>query len=272
MENSKGLYVYGIVLQNEMELPKKGVHSEVPIQLFPCNKIAALVSTVPLEEFGESSLAENLKNTEWAKEKIWAHERVLESVMDSQTVIPLKFGTIFLSEGRLGKVLADSYHEFLALFGRLGGHLEWAVKIYGDSEGLKAHVQRTNARVQEAASERAGKPAGVAYLLQKKVETALGEGVAVEKGKRFQEIFNRLSVYASEGKLGGLSPRELTGKEKPMIFNGIFLVAKSQLGEFTQEVTRLQKEMSDLDWEFEQVGPFPPYNFSELSEVKEANR
>ena len=272
MENSKGFYVYGIVLQNEMELPQRGMDPEAPVRLFHCEKIAAVVSEVPLAEFGESALAQNLKNMEWMKEKIWAHEKVLESVMDSRTVIPLKFGTIFLSEERLEKVLRDSYEAFGELLEKLEGHSEWAVKVYGHSEGLKASVEKGNPRVQAILNEMAGKPAGVAYLLKKKLETALAEETDVEKGRRLQEIFNRLSAHASDGKLGELSPRELTGKEMPMIFNGIFLVAKEKLAPFTQEVASLKKELSDLEWEFQQVGPFPPYNFSGFPEVKEANR
>ena len=264
MENSKALYVYGIVSSRE-EIPVAGIDPKASVRFFPYQEIAALVSEVDLEEFGESALTQNLKNPEWVTEKIWTHEKVLEKVMDSQTVVPMKFGAIFTSPERLENALADSYETFKTLLEKLEGHLEWAVKIYGDSEALKATVGKTNSRVQAVSKEIAQGSAGVAYLLKKKFDTALTEEVDVEKGKCLQEIYNRLSHHAADAKFGSLSPRELTGKERPMFFHGIFLVAREKLGRLTGEVLNLTMEMSNLGWEFQQAGPFPPYNFSDCS-------
>jgi len=269
MKDSKAWYVYGVVPKGEGEIPIKGIDSEGPVRLFPYQDIAALVSEVTLEEFGESALASNLKNLEWVKEKVLAHEKVLEKVMASKTVIPLKFGAIFTSEDRLQKVLADSYEGFQSLLGTLKDHSEWAVKLYGDLDGLRAVVAKTSDRIQGAAKEMKEASAGVAYLLQKKFETALREETDVEKGRRLGEIFNRLSAHSSEKKLGDLIPQELTGKAKPMIFNGVFLIAKNKLNDFTREVENLKKEIANLGWQVEQVGPFPPYNFSELPRPEE---
>ena len=108
--------------------------------------------------------------------------------------------------------------------------------------------------------------------MRRKLEIILSEEVDLEKEKRLREIFNRLSVLAAEAKLGELSPRELTGKEKPMIFNGIFLITEEKVKRFVGEVANLTMEMSELGWKFQQVGPFPPYNFSEISPVKEVQR
>jgi hypothetical protein len=271
MESSKALYVYGIVSNATPETTSIWQEPRSGVCLFPHQGICALVSEVSLDEFGESALAENLKKLDWVKEKVWAHEKALERVMRLQTVIPMKFGAIFTSEDGLKKVLADSYEAFQYLLRRLEGHLEWAVKMYGDSEALKTNVRKTNARVQAARAEMTGQPAGVAYLLEKKLETLVAEEVAVEERKRLQEIFNRLSVHASEGKWGDLSPRELTGKESPMIFNGIFLVARSQERLFIEQVANLKMEASELGWQLEQVGPFPPYNFSDLARIQEAH-
>src|SRR3989338_6706478 len=152
MENSKALYVYGIV-SNREEIPTVWMDPKASLHLFPYQEIAALVSEVDLGEFGESALTQNLKNLEWVKEQVLAHEKVLEKVMDSQTVVPMKFGAIFTSEERLVKVLADSYEEFLELLEKLEGRLEWAVKIYGDSEAQKATLAKTNPRVRAVSKE-----------------------------------------------------------------------------------------------------------------------
>jgi len=272
MKDSKALYVYGVVPKGEGEIPIKGIDSDGPVRFFPFQDIAALVSEVDLQEFGESELAQNLKDLKWVTEKIWAHEKVLEKAMESRTVIPMKFGAIFISGERLEKILADSYEAFKDLLEKLDGHSEWGVKIYGDSEGLRADVEKTSARVQLAERERAENPPGMAYLMQRKLETTLAEEVDLEKGKRLQDIFNRLSAHAAHAKLGALTPRELTAKERPMIFHGIFLIAEEKVKRFVGEVANLTMEMSELGWKFQQVGPFPPYNFSEISPVKEVQR
>ena len=271
MENSKALYVYGVVSSGE-EIPVAGIDPKASVRLFPYQEIVALVSEVDLGEFGEVALAQNLKNLGWVKEKVLAHEKVLEKVMDSQTVVPMKFGAIFTSSANLEKALADSYETFKALLEKLEGHLECSVKIYGNSEALKATVEKTNPRVQAVSKEIAQESAGVAYLLKKKFDTALSEEVDVEKGKRFREIYCRLSRHAADAKLGSLSPRELTGKEKPMIFHSIFLVARDKFARLAGEVVKLTMEMSNLEWEFQQAGPFPPYNFSEISPVEKVHQ
>ena len=272
MKDSKALYVYGVVPKGEGEIPIKGIDSEGPVRFFPYQDIAALVSEVDLKEFGESELAQNLKDLKWVTEKIWDHEKVLEKAMESRTVIPMKFGAIFTSENRLEKILGDSYEAFKDLLEKLDGHSEWGVKIYGDSEALKASVEKTNPHIQALSSEIAQRPAGEAYLLRRKLEITLMEEVDLENGKRLQEIFNRLSVHAAEAKRGELSPRELTGKEKPMTFNGIFLVREEKVNQLTGEVANLTMKMSDLGWEFQQAGPFPPYSFSEIAPVEGAKR
>lgn len=272
MENSKALYIYGIVPKGDADISIKRIDPNTDVCLFPYQDIAALVSEVDLKEFGESELAQNLKDLKWVTEKIWAHEKVLEKAMESRTVIPMKFGAIFLSEERLEKTLADSYEAFKDLLEKLDGHSEWGVKIYGDSEGLRAHVEKTSARVQLAQAKMAENPPGIAYLQQRKLEGALREEVDLEKGKRLQEIFNRFSAHAAQAKLGALTPRELTAKEGPMIFHGIFLIAEKKVKRFAGEVEKLTMEMSDLGWKFQQVGPFPPYSFSEISPVKEVQQ
>lgn len=274
MDNSKALYVYGIVFRLSHPTPLLAMGGEEKgegggVRFFPYQDIAALVSEVDLEEFGESSMAQNLKNLEWVKEKVMAHEKILEKVMASQTVIPLKFGAIFTSEDRLQKVLADSYEGFQYLLETLKDHSECAVKLYGDLDGLREIVARTSDRIQEVAKEMKEELPGVAYLLKKKFETVLREETDIEKARRLREIFNRLSAHSSDDKLGDLIPHELTGKDKPMIFNGIFLIVKSKMHEFTEEVANLKREVADLGWQVEQVGPFPPYNFSELPRVEE---
>jgi hypothetical protein len=56
-------------------------------------------------------------------------------------------------------------------------------------------------------------------------------------------------------------------KESPnrqMVLNVALLVSKSSIGSLVNEVNMLRQEYLPRGFEFELVGPFPPYSFSEL--------
>ena len=61
----------------------------------------AFVSAVPAYRFGASEFRSALKHAEWLKDRILAHEKVLEELMSIYDVVPFRFGTIYLDSSQV---------------------------------------------------------------------------------------------------------------------------------------------------------------------------
>lgn len=259
-----GIYVYGIVGQGREIATLRGVDERSAVSLFPFREIAAVMSEVSLEEFGERPIKERLKDAEWTKEKILAHEQVLEEIMIRRTVVPMKFATIFKSEEGLSEMLESFYPSLQELLAQLEAKEEWGVKVFADLGWLREATARSNDEIRSFLGQTEKRPKGVAYLMKKKMEAAIEEELDKEIASLAQGFFDRLSKKAVQGKMNPLASKELTGKAKEMILNSVFLVRKDEKNEFFEVVEALQKEQGKERIDFEAVGPFPPYNFVSL--------
>ena len=259
-----GIYVYGIVSQGNQIPALRGVDGKSVVSGFPFREIAAVTSEVSLEEFDEQPIKERLKDAEWTKEKILAHEHVLEELMNQRTVIPMKFATIFKSEQGLNEMLEGFYPSFQELLAQLKGKEEWGVKVFADLARLREEIKDSNEQIHSFLGQAEKKPKGVAYLMKKKMEQAIDEEVDNVIASLTQGLFDRLLKRAVEGKMNPLAPKELTGKANEMILNSVFLVKRDEKKEFLEGVRELQKEKERERFDFETVGPFPPYNFVSL--------
>ena len=86
-QSELALYLYGIVRADvRITGGPAGVDARHAVFLLEGNELAAIVSSVPLEEFGEEQLRENLNDVAWLEEKARAHEAVLEAMLESTTV------------------------------------------------------------------------------------------------------------------------------------------------------------------------------------------
>ena len=271
-----GYYVYGIVggdgSQLIERLPEEGIDSSHPIYaLQPSaighqpSAISAIVSRVSLQEFGQEALEANLNDIKWLEAKVRAHQGVLEAVLASHTLVPMRFCTIYRSESRVQEMLSQHCDDFVEALTRLEGKQEWGVKIYCDGETLTHRVGEVSDRVKELKAEMEQKSSGAAYFLKKKMGEAIAEEMERVSDEYAQRSHDRLSGHAEEDIINPLQSKELTGRKDAMILNGAYLVAEEQLVAFRAELESLGEEYSDLGFSYEMTGPWPPYNFMTIS-------
>jgi hypothetical protein len=268
-EEGYDYYVYGIVgdigkgNQVFSEKPgfSKGIDSAYPVYALPYQTIQAVVSEVSLQEFGQEALEANLNDIKWVEAKVLAHQRILETVLASHTLVPMRFCTIYNSESRVQEMLAQHYDDFVETLARLEGKQEWGVKVYCDGEILAQRVGETSDRVKELKAEMEQKSSGAAYFLKKKMDEAIAEEVERISDQYAQHIHDRLSSHAEEAVINPLQSKELTGRKEAMILNGAYLVPEEQLAAFRTELENLSEEYSDFGFICEMTGPWPPYNF-----------
>jgi len=271
-----GYYVYSIVggdsAQPIEELPEEGIDPGYPVYALPYQGIQAIVSKVSLGEFGQAELEANLNDMKWVEAKVYAQQGVLEKVLASRTLIPMRFCAIYRSKSRLQEMLAWHYDDFVAALARVEGKQEWGVKIYCDSETLAKQIEETSDRVKDLKKEMASKSSGAAYFLKKKLEETVAQEMDSVSDDYAQRSHDRLANYAKEFTVNPLQSKEITGKKERMLLNGAYLVTEEEVPAFRAEFESLGKEYGDLGFSYEMTGPWPPYNFVTIDFARGASR
>jgi hypothetical protein len=261
-QSALGLYLYGIVHANVRitgDLP--GVDRDHHVFLLEGNELAAIVSSVPLEEFGEEQLRENLNEVPWLEEKARAHETVLEALIESTTVVPTRLCTIFSGEKQVREMMADEGPALVEALERLEGKAEWGVKVFAEPGALeRAAVERA-----QEGSEREPLSPGAAYMDRRRRETRARENAEEIADGWGQSIHQRLEACAAEALLNPLQRRELSGHDGDMLLNGVYLIEDEVAERFRELVSELGEDHRSRGVAVELTGPWPAYNFVKSS-------
>jgi len=258
------LYVYGIVGADAADDVEREVASAALGQtprLLRAGSLAALVSEVPLAEFGADVLPERLNDRDWLEERVQAHEDVLEAALARTTVIPFRFGAIYHGNGDVARMLGERRRELEEALERVRGRVELGVKAYVDRQLLE---ERLRSASREASSEGAG--AGRAYLLGRQAERRVVAEADEACAAAIAEAHERLSAIAVDARVNRPQPRELSGRPEQMLLNGAYLVERGD-SRIESEVESLRTAYRGLGIAFELTGPWPPYNFVDDEEA-----
>lgn len=273
----KGFYLYCIRGQSGPKISGKGIDGEGEIFTVPSRGLEAVVCKVSLEKFSSEKIQKKAKeDLRWIKEKAQFHEMVVEQAMNPvrnaisngvkkgnkiESVIPMKFGTIFKTKEKLEETLEKHHSEFKETLENLAGKQEWAVKVYLTRKAFEKEIRKTNEVVQEKEKEIGSLPEGMAYFVQRQVEEVVSREVAQALQNYRERFFEALKRYALTATKGKILERELTGKSLPMVLNAIFLVSEERVEGFVKEINNLAQEFKTKGFSFEYSGPWPPYNF-----------
>jgi hypothetical protein len=241
--------VYGVIRSDaELVDPMAGVDPAEPVTILREGALAAVASQVPLEEFDEARLRENLADMSWVEATARAHEAVLDRVCEQVTAIPMRMCTVYRTEGGVREMLHREADALEQALDALAGKAEW---------GVKAFVSPDPAADRRAA----GDVSGAAYMERKRTER--------ERRQRAMELANEAAVVIHE-RLGGLvsdahviplQRPEASGHGGDMILNGVYLVDDEDVETFREEVDALRSEFEPQGIEIVPTGPWPAYNF-----------
>src|ERR1043166_7337085 len=146
------------------------IEEDAQLEWISVNKLSALVSEVPQETYSEDTLAEHLTDATWTAIRAMRHETVVEFVAKRITVIPLRFGTIYLERSGVEQMLTEKSRELESIIEQLRGREEWGVNVYYDRAVLLSSITSVSPVLRELV-ERAGQASpGQSYLIQKKIE------------------------------------------------------------------------------------------------------
>jgi hypothetical protein len=256
-ETGSAWYVYGVVERDaatEAQLP--GVDATRPVELLAEGSLAAAVSEVALEEFGEAPLRERLRDMAWVERVARAHETVLEQIRARATVVPMRMCTVYRSESRVREMLGREEAALRHAIDHLDGKAEWGVKVFSDPSELTAVA--TDAPDDEAAADAAR---GAAYMRRRQGERDRRERERQQLEESAGEIHDRLCTLAGDGHVLPPQRPEVSGHAGDMVLNGVYLVPNDGQERFHAEVQVVEAEFAPLGLKLELTGPWPPYNF-----------
>ncbi len=181
-----------------------------PLFAVPCAGLVALCAPAHDQEVTPAAL--------------WRYEEMVEALMESRDVLPVRFGTLVADENAIVGAVAERRSELVASLDRVRGAVELAVR----------------AREREAPSRPEVAPSGSAYLRAK-----------ASRGDVARRLHERLADHA----------RASVVRSGSELLRAAYLVSSDDVGSFVALVDELQSDNAELDLVC--TGPWPAYSFAE---------
>ncbi len=269
-DEGHGLYVYcvgeraALAPLFDAALPEP-IENEFELEAVEAAGLAAVVSAVPLEVYGEGALAERLSDATWTATRALRHERVAEHFARRASVVPLRFGAIYLRREGVAAMLEERAAQFREVLARLEGREEWGLNVYVERARLREEVTRVSARLREMAERADASTPGQAYLLRKKIEGLRDEEARAETRRVAREVEETLAAACVGAARLRVLKDEAT-EQGELAARLAFLVPSEGFDSFRAAAERLAAEYTPLGFRFELTGPWPAYNFAAVVE------
>jgi hypothetical protein len=266
-----GFYVYCVgegaalsPLFEDAALPD-AIEDDARLEAVEAGGLAAVVSAVPLDTYGEGALAGRLADATWTATRALRHERVAEHFARRAAVVPLRFGSIYLRREGVERMLEERGAQLRGVLARLGGREEWGLNLFVERARLREEVTRVSERLRQMAAQADAATPGQAYLLRKKIEGLRDEEARAETRRVAQEVELRLAE-ACDGAARLRVLRDEAAEQGELAARLAFLVRREGFEEFRAAAEGLAARYTPLGFRFELTGPWPAYNFAAVEE------
>jgi hypothetical protein len=253
-----GTYIYAVgrELSADRMTSVRGLGGS-ELRLVEQDGLVAVVSTVDLDEFGESGLRRNLEDLNWLEEVARGHDEVVRSAAEAApTIAPLRLATICHTDEGVRRRLDEWHHDLVQALDRIEGRNEWSVKVYTTPPAPVDDRDTAEAEITGS---------GTAYLKRRRAQLAQDEQAAVDSAVVADEMHSELAAGSvASRRLAPQDPR-LSGHSGTMTLNGAYLVDIARSDSFHALVRDLAKRHSEIRLQID--GPWPPYSFATLDDI-----
>jgi len=243
----EGKYIYCIIAEGDRKtFGSLGIGERGDELYTVCfNDIAAVVSNSPIKKYPVS------------RENLIPHERAIEEVMKTHTVLPVRFCTIAEDEKKVKKILEKEHNRFLDLLKDIEGKKELGLKAIFKEDVIYKDILEKYKDIMVLKEKIATLPSEKTYFQRMEIGRMVEAALEKEKEIYREDILETLSPLALEVKTNN------TYGER-MIINAAFLVERHKEAEFDQKVNELSDRYGDK-MKFKYVGTLPPFNFINLT-------
>jgi len=258
MATAHATYTYCVVAHaTRPRTPRTGGLPGVgPVRIIDVDRgLYLAVADAPLDQYGTDAINRGLANLDWVSRAAVAHEAVVESFAGASAVLPMKLFTIFTSDDRALAHVRSQRTRIAATARRVANHQEWGVRVILD----RAPAAANPSGARGAGGGPNGRPSGIAYLTQKKVQRDAGLERARRAHATIAALYDRLAAYATLARRK--APRELPVQGGPLVLDAAFLVPRRRARSFQSLARREAKSLAPLGYGLTLTGPWPPYSF-----------
>lgn len=265
-ESTRLIYLYGIVPADAAEPPPE-LHGldGTPVRLLREGSVAAPISELPAELYGDEALDERLADLAWMGERGVAHEQVLDWFLERGPIVPLSLFSLHRDEERARARLREEAERILPLLERLRGRREWRVKLWRRDEKVGEHLDELSPTLRALSAEIDTSPPGRKYLLLKKRDAARTDELRRVADRVAQVVYEALRQSADAGTVVP-TPRGAPQSGHVLTLDSAWLVPEAGFEGFQRRLGELAGEFQPNGFEFEFTGPWPPYHFTAADE------
>jgi len=240
-----GLYLYGIIQDNQQRRWGLTGIRGAPVICTVCHDgLSAIVSD------GSGDIHET------TQEDLLAHNKVLEQVMKTHSVLPLRLGTVARSEPEVRAFLQKAHRPLRHALGQIEGRVEFDVEAEWNGNEIFRVVEEQDEEVRKYKEHAvsAGKRVGP--------EEQVAAGIMVANAIARQRA---QFAKAMEAELKPWSERvsSLQDRTQQTVFNAAFLVQRERTKPFEEAIYRLG-DLHGRILKFRYAGPLPCYSFVNL--------
>jgi len=238
------VYLYGVTLPNKKDgsdatISAVGIDCSSPVISEEISGLVCWFSRVSRRDFADK-LAENMENLDWLSVAGVRHQKAVSEIARHATILPTRFGTIFLTLQSLEEDIERRKASLLRELKRFQDSDEWGIKVFALPQARPAIIASS----------------GADYLKQKAAQRArkAGEGSVSAEIKKFADAVKRISAASVE------SAGSISGARPDLEWQASFLIRRPR----QRQLQTLLKRFSEA-WEgkrrIECTGPWPPYSF-----------
>jgi Gas vesicle synthesis protein GvpL/GvpF len=231
------LYLYGISQAAGDKTAQVGIDGVGRVESIRCAGLVCWVTRVSKRDFGDA-LAANMENLDWLANASVRHQQVMSAIAAKASVIPARFGSVYVSEQSLAADVAGRKAQLLKALKRVAGADEWGVKVFA--------ARRATAAVSAAS--------GSDYLRKKASMLHANERLAPD------EQVERLAVELGKTARASANTGKVSGGQRDLVWQASFLVPRSKRKQWEQVLGRFAQAWGE-ERRIECTGPWPPYSF-----------
>lgn len=238
------VYLYGVTLPEKKHIDAGpitavGIDGSSAVESEEVAGLVCWFSRVSKRDFADK-LVENMENLDWLSLAGVRHQKAVSEIARRATVLPTRFGTIFLTVESLEADIKRRKSALLRDLKKFQGSDEWGIKVFALPQARPAIVASS----------------GADYLRQKAAQQArkVRDGGLDADIKKFSGAVRKISTTAVEqaGKISSGRP--------DLEWQASFLIRRPKQA----ELQKILKRFSGA-WEgrrrIECTGPWPPYSF-----------
>lgn len=241
------VHAYGIVPTGSSAPALTGLGGAA-VDIMPLGDVAVLISRLSQAEYGNEVWEAHAEDPQWLGQVAAAHHQVLQSMIESTDVLPLRLPTIQPDETALERALTEILAQLSASLDRVRGHIELGAKAFVVAE-------------PRADVEPATRMTGRQYLARRKAQADQRESARLRRQQELIDAHEAMAAAATDASTSRPQDPALSGRPEPMVLNSAYLVLRDRLDEFIGVAERVGEDLRADGIALEVTGPWPPYNF-----------